>query len=192
MLTAGTKGTLPSHMYLQPEASSSRISSIASPLNVDSPVSDMTTIDQSSSQAAASLSNKQRPYPCAACKKSKVKCDEVRPVCDRCTRREYEVCLEHNPPPYWPSLTIGPKCTYPSLPSSPTNRIRRFHRRSRNGCDMCKSRRVRCDEAKPVCKNCKSRDTPVSEHGFHSGLLTNALSSGFPVHLPSRDRQGRR
>ncbi|KAJ9097861.1 hypothetical protein QFC19_006654 [Naganishia cerealis] len=35
----------------------------------------------------------------------------------------------------------------------------RFHRRSRNGCEMCKSRRVRCDEAKPVCKNCKSRDT---------------------------------
>lgn len=97
MLTAGTKGTPPSHMYLQPEASSSRISSIALPLNVDSPASDMMANDQSSSQAAASLSNKQRPYPCAACKKSKVKCDEVRPVCDRCTRREYEVCLEHNP-----------------------------------------------------------------------------------------------
>ncbi|VUG17786.1 UPC2 [Brettanomyces bruxellensis] len=32
---------------------------------------------------------------------------------------------------------------------------RRFHRKSRKGCATCKRRRVKCDETKPVCKNCQ-------------------------------------
>ncbi|KAK0372931.1 hypothetical protein CLIM01_09723 [Colletotrichum limetticola] len=36
----------------------------------------------------------------------------------------------------------------------PKNRIRKFHRRSKNGCSTCKQRHVRCDERKPLCTNC--------------------------------------
>ncbi|VEU24288.1 DEKNAAC105601 [Brettanomyces naardenensis] len=32
---------------------------------------------------------------------------------------------------------------------------RRFHRKSRRGCATCKRRRVKCDEAKPICGNCQ-------------------------------------
>ncbi|KAL3434516.1 hypothetical protein BDV09DRAFT_89044 [Aspergillus tetrazonus] len=46
---------------------------------------------------------------------------------------------------------------------------RRSHTKSRNGCDQCKKRRVKCDEQGPPCSNCKSRElecfysrTPVS------------------------------
>lgn len=31
---------------------------------------------------------------------------------------------------------------------------RKFHSKSRNGCSTCKRRRVKCDEARPVCNNC--------------------------------------
>ncbi|TWU77332.1 hypothetical protein ED733_005322 [Metarhizium rileyi] len=29
-----------------------------------------------------------------------------------------------------------------------------FHKKSRTGCQRCRSRRVKCDEAKPICSNC--------------------------------------
>ena len=31
---------------------------------------------------------------------------------------------------------------------------RKFHNKSKNGCDNCKRRRVKCDEGKPACKKC--------------------------------------
>ncbi|OXV07928.1 hypothetical protein Egran_04310 [Elaphomyces granulatus] len=31
---------------------------------------------------------------------------------------------------------------------------RRSHRKSRQGCQQCKARKVKCDETKPACKNC--------------------------------------
>ncbi|KAL3459782.1 hypothetical protein BJX64DRAFT_301071 [Aspergillus heterothallicus] len=35
---------------------------------------------------------------------------------------------------------------------------RRTHRKSRHGCKACKQRRVKCDEARPVCSNCSQRE----------------------------------
>ncbi|KAJ6126546.1 hypothetical protein N7523_002158 [Penicillium sp. IBT 18751x] len=35
---------------------------------------------------------------------------------------------------------------------------RRAHTKSRNGCDQCKRRRVKCDERGPPCSNCISRE----------------------------------
>ncbi|KAL4940337.1 hypothetical protein BDV06DRAFT_213548 [Aspergillus oleicola] len=43
------------------------------------------------------------------------------------------------------------------LPSQPTERVyhaRRAHRKSREGCAKCKSRRVKCDETRPRCQKC--------------------------------------
>lgn len=31
---------------------------------------------------------------------------------------------------------------------------RKFHNKSKNGCDNCKRRRVKCDEGKPLCQKC--------------------------------------
>lgn len=36
---------------------------------------------------------------------------------------------------------------------------RRRHTKSRNGCMQCKSRKVKCNEAKPICGNCTKRHT---------------------------------
>lgn len=39
---------------------------------------------------------------------------------------------------------------------------RRPHRKSRNGCLVCKQRRVKCDERRPICSNCATRDRPCA------------------------------
>ncbi|KAJ5391099.1 hypothetical protein N7509_006589 [Penicillium cosmopolitanum] len=39
---------------------------------------------------------------------------------------------------------------------------RRTHTKSRNGCDQCKRRRVKCDEKGPPCSNCTSRELQCS------------------------------
>ncbi|BCR85874.1 Zn(II)2Cys6 transcription factor [Aspergillus chevalieri] len=41
-------------------------------------------------------------------------------------------------------------------------RHRMRHTKSRHGCLTCKSRRVKCDEARPVCGACSSRGEPCS------------------------------
>ncbi|KAH8696107.1 C6 finger domain-containing protein [Talaromyces proteolyticus] len=38
-------------------------------------------------------------------------------------------------------------------------------KKSRLGCERCKSRHVKCDEAKPLCKNCKRHGTPCHYRG---------------------------
>ncbi|KAF3025143.1 hypothetical protein E8E14_014709 [Neopestalotiopsis sp. 37M] len=40
-----------------------------------------------------------------------------------------------------------------------------IRRRARTGCKSCRERKVKCDETKPVCRNCSSRGLPC-----HSGL----------------------
>ncbi|KAJ5244142.1 hypothetical protein N7489_004238 [Penicillium chrysogenum] len=37
---------------------------------------------------------------------------------------------------------------------------RRFHKKSRNGCNQCKERRVKCDETRPLCSACTARELP--------------------------------
>lgn len=39
----------------------------------------------------------------------------------------------------------------------PKQRTRAFAPKTRSGCDNCKQRRVKCDEARPNCGNCKKR-----------------------------------
>ncbi|RNJ55641.1 hypothetical protein D7B24_008350 [Verticillium nonalfalfae] len=41
----------------------------------------------------------------------------------------------------------------------PKTRVRKFHRRSKNGCIVCKERHVRCDERQPLCTNCLQNGT---------------------------------
>ncbi|SCV03958.1 LANO_0G07294g1_1 [Lachancea nothofagi CBS 11611] len=59
---------------------------------------------------------------------------------------------------------------------------RKFHKKSKNGCDNCKRRRVKCDEAKPACQKCLAMKldciyTPVTTRKRkNSGSLLNARS----------------
>lgn len=57
-------------------------------------------------------------------------------------------------------LLIACQCDYTISLNDDDGRIRRFHRRSRNGCQHCKERRVRCDESRPVCGNCVRKGEP--------------------------------
>ena len=38
-----------------------------------------------------------------------------------------------------------------------SSRIRRSHAKSKNGCDPCKKRRIKCDEQLPRCNACKRK-----------------------------------
>ncbi|KAK1753724.1 hypothetical protein QBC47DRAFT_387008 [Echria macrotheca] len=40
------------------------------------------------------------------------------------------------------------------------HRMRRPHRKSRNGCSKCKDRRIKCDEQRPKCSRCTKMDLP--------------------------------
>lgn len=59
---------------------------------------------------------------------------------------------------------------------------RRRHRKSRNGCLVCKKRRVKCDEGRPRCQNCSYADRPCSygpERSFAS--RSAAVSPASPA-----------
>ncbi|KAL4948470.1 hypothetical protein BDW69DRAFT_92311 [Aspergillus filifer] len=46
--------------------------------------------------------------------------------------------------------------TLPEGPSKSTYHSRRAHKKSRNGCLVCKTRRVKCDERRPGCQRCQN------------------------------------
>ncbi|KAG0673120.1 hypothetical protein C6P42_002963, partial [Pichia californica] len=37
-------------------------------------------------------------------------------------------------------------------------RLKRKHKKSKNGCSVCKSRRIKCDQTIPACINCTHKD----------------------------------
>lgn len=42
-------------------------------------------------------------------------------------------------------------------------KAKRAHTKSRNGCKNCKARKVKCDETRPLCKNCERHYTNITE-----------------------------
>ncbi|KAF5857392.1 hypothetical protein ETB97_005884 [Aspergillus alliaceus] len=73
---------------------------------------------------------------------------------------------------------------------------RKTHTKSRNGCDQCKKRRVKCDERGPPCSNCVTRglcctylNTPAARSLANSSSASpNATYSG-PGRTPDSARQ---
>ncbi|QQK46297.1 Aflatoxin biosynthesis regulatory protein [Penicillium digitatum] len=62
---------------------------------------------------------------------------------------------------------------------------RRAHTKSRQGCDQCKRRRVKCDEKGPPCSNCISRElsctyfrAPSRPDSRHDFLMNGILALG--------------
>ncbi|KAA8649596.1 hypothetical protein EYZ11_005954 [Aspergillus tanneri] len=58
---------------------------------------------------------------------------------------------------------------------------RRAHTKSRNGCDQCKRRRVKCDEKGPPCTNCVSRELPCSYMRVPTSRFNTTPSSASPA-----------
>ncbi|KAH7111511.1 C6 zinc finger protein [Dactylonectria estremocensis] len=88
-------------------------------------------------------------------------------------------------------------------PSSPptNNALRRHHLKSRNGCTICKSRRVKCDERKPQCSNCVRRELrcsflPPTSHtaspcgNVGSSSLTSACDATPVTQIPTPSTSG--
>ncbi|KAF7544717.1 hypothetical protein G7Z17_g9742 [Cylindrodendrum hubeiense] len=83
----------------------------------------------------------------------------------------------------------------------PKDRKRRFHRRSKNGCQTCKRRHVRCDEQKPLCTNClqtgseciypvpqqslPSNESSPSSSGSNSGNINVNLEAQMALAEPA-------
>ncbi|KAL6825390.1 hypothetical protein J3E69DRAFT_334219 [Trichoderma sp. SZMC 28015] len=62
--------------------------------------------------------------------------------------------------------------------------IRRSHVKSRNGCQTCKRKRVKCDEFRPICRRCLFTG---SECGYYRSPVTQATdafdSLWWPTHI---------
>ncbi|KAF2112995.1 hypothetical protein BDV96DRAFT_579546 [Lophiotrema nucula] len=65
---------------------------------------------------------------------------------------------------------------------------RRSHRKSRLGCQNCKTRRIKCDERRPECTNCKKRQVRCdyvvessTPHAFNSEPSGSAASARLNV-----------
>lgn len=79
--------------------------------------------------------------------------------------------------------------------TSNANRQRRAHKKSRRGCPSCKLRRVKCDERKPACRNCRdfgvacTYDGKISKLSFagESSFSLNDLSASVLAKASMRD-----
>ena len=67
-------------------------------------------------------------------------------------------------------------------PSTPAERKRRHHHRSRNGCFSCKQKHMRCDEDKPICRNCL-------KNGSRCGYARVESSCTVQPHIVSAPKQ---
>lgn len=54
--------------------------------------------------------------------------------------------------------------------------MRRFHNKSKSGCKQCRARRIKCDEARPLCHKCVRADLKCSfEYGDPAPLQKTSL-----------------
>lgn len=68
---------------------------------------------------------------------------------------------------------------------------RRPHTKTRHGCNTCKARKVRCDEEKPICRNCTrgNRECSYPEHLLTlSNVVVNTTDAQDQV-FPLRDME---
>lgn len=73
--------------------------------------------------------------------------------------------------------------------SAPPPKLRRTaHRKTRTGCFTCKRRRIKCDERKPVCKNCHIHESAAScVYPSSEPLSPVASTSPSPSYSSSSD-----
>ncbi|KAF8862195.1 hypothetical protein BDZ45DRAFT_723329 [Acephala macrosclerotiorum] len=67
----------------------------------------------------------------------------------------------------------------PEEAATPILVAKRQHKKSRNGCSQCKLRKVKCDEKKPLCRNCAKHYKDIEKCDF-------ATSQNEPRIVPTR------
>ncbi|KAL4736399.1 hypothetical protein BDV11DRAFT_14767 [Aspergillus similis] len=72
-----------------------------------------------------------------------------------------------------------------------SKRLRATHTKSRQGCYTCKSRRVKCDEAKPICGACALRGEPCGFPPDTSRQARREQDDAPPGSTTRQARQGR-
>ncbi|KAI9641927.1 hypothetical protein NHQ30_009796 [Ciborinia camelliae] len=68
---------------------------------------------------------------------------------------------------------------------------RLYHKKSRNGCQRCKARRVKCDETRPICNNCirhrlacvYSKPPPLPTASSPQTIKTNSSNPSTPERI---------
>ncbi|RDW68968.1 Zn(II)2Cys6 transcription factor [Aspergillus mulundensis] len=61
---------------------------------------------------------------------------------------------------------------------------RRYHKKSRNGCAQCRSRRIKCDETHPACRNCQRASKDCHYAAQSSPSTRSTPSNSIPQLLP--------
>ncbi|KFA52320.1 hypothetical protein S40293_00617 [Stachybotrys chartarum IBT 40293] len=69
---------------------------------------------------------------------------------------------EPYPSPFSHTQSEGHGYMSPTLEPRDKPGSRRVHTKSRTGCRVCKRRRVKCDEGRPICRNCAVGERPCS------------------------------
>ncbi|KAI0018489.1 hypothetical protein F4780DRAFT_518262 [Xylariomycetidae sp. FL0641] len=84
----------------------------------------------------------------------------------------------------------------PPSPLPPPQRSRKVpklgHKKSMFGCKRCRARRVKCNEAKPVCHNCERHHTPCvyDRNAFSQGLHVSSVTPKASTSPSSNGDQG--
>ncbi|KAK3074390.1 hypothetical protein LTR53_003253 [Teratosphaeriaceae sp. CCFEE 6253] len=71
---------------------------------------------------------------------------------------------------------------------------RRSHKKSKTGCRTCKQRKVKCDERRPLCRNCERHYTNLATCDFDDGeptYLPASSSSNTSAQPPESSSQAR-
>ncbi|KAF4334790.1 C6 finger domain protein [Fusarium beomiforme] len=78
----------------------------------------------------------------------------------------------------------------------PKRAAKLFHKKSRTGCQQCRSRRVKCDESKPICSNCSRLSLPCVYDRTSSSPRSTKPSASSPantvVEIPESESRRRR
>ncbi|KAL4813859.1 hypothetical protein BDW67DRAFT_192630 [Aspergillus spinulosporus] len=64
------------------------------------------------------------------------------------------------------------------MPTGVQKPTRRFHKKSRTGCTQCRSRRIKCDETHPTCRNCQRAS--MACHYAVQSLPNTGAAQGIP------------
>ncbi|KAL4987023.1 hypothetical protein BDW68DRAFT_161906 [Aspergillus falconensis] len=80
------------------------------------------------------------------------------------------------------------KVTLPDRPVETSYHARRAHKKSRNGCLICKGRRVKCDERKPTCLRCENYGAACVYASSTSSSVSSRSSSSTSSIITSTSR----
>ena len=131
---------------------------------------------------------------CSACKKRRVKCDDVKPTCKHCQTRG-DICERAANVSLWRvPLAKLPASNSTRNATAKTSLLTQQPRQinDRNSCLACKRRKVACDKTLPSCRHCQRRNQPCQWPSLPSMMkalprLPDSLVAERGIDLPNAD-----